>query len=910
MKNESYPNNPTQHVVPFYTTGINEHGEKTMNFHGGNSIEISGPHMQVLMPAVNSPSSPQEASDKPPVFEPFPGAIFEGSYLSADGNKKIGMYTNPETGESHLVSLGTTKSSSTKPEWNTKPFKATKSTDTAYSIEPTVLPRKASPSKGNKNSSSLRDKLFIDLLGFPEGDSPKQVVITDLYNAARSLKTLGHTANYLAKEAITYSRNNTRKVLGAVVLTSLACTLIPSHSNESIANKHTPKEIVSLPMQTKDVSLSIKVGDSINDLADTLHIGPEKMAVISQHAGIHAEKSTKRVDLKISLPVSNVRLHTPATIAEIADRFQLPETIVRSSNPESQHTDHLLDFTVPGRAVILTNTPSPNLSAVSEALGLSVTELETLNQNKNDGMIIVPTEDVLTDAEASLASIAASAPIPAENHTSTEKMSKSEYIQWLADQVEVTPDDYDALNIDTSHLGVFDSELPSTKIVPKRFVGHWTGNLYPKGVDQFVSSIKGRTGDCCSVMFYIDKDAKTYRFVKDPTQLTAHALNNNMDTQGVEIEARNLRDYTPAQMKQFITLAYGFMRNNGIPIERKNFVGHEEIDAAKRGAKHDMPKDLVDALFPKLKKLADDIASEEADMKQVQDELATSDPKQKYDKAMERLLGEISSGEGGWDSVNTGRSGDTKVGGARYNQLFKNRMLSELTIAEILAMQKKRQIFAVGRYQFITNTLHSAVSATHIDVNRKFDQAAQNELAVNYLIFSKRKHLAGYIKGEDVPVEKAITDLCQEWASMPCNSGHGYYDHDRAGNRGIGGKRRVEINKAILNALRSSYIELHTQPSTTSTNPPTTTSTATSTTTTQPEQHDDNGGLSLVDTAPKSIEPFWMKAENAEAIMKLYFSSSEECKAWLLKQTHQQDADGSNTQVLIDMNKLPNQGEK
>lgn len=170
------------------------------------------------------------------------------------------------------------------------------------------------------------------------------------------------------------------------------------------------------------------------------------------------------------------------------------------------------------------------------------------------------------------------------------------------------------------------------------------------------------------------------------------------------------------------------------------------------------------------------------------------------------LMNEIASGEGGYDSTNRGVAGDTKVGDRNYQSIFGDRMLSQHTIAELMQLQAEDKIFTVGKYQFIPDTFRSAVQATGIDVNRVFDVATQEELAVNYLIFMKRENLVAYIHGDDSKLYLAVDDLCKEFASMPCNDGTGNYDGDSAGNAAHGGKARVAWIREILKQLQITYL--------------------------------------------------------------------------------------------------------
>ena len=195
-----------------------------------------------------------------------------------------------------------------------------------------------------------------------------------------------------------------------------------------------------------------------------------------------------------------------------------------------------------------------------------------------------------------------------------EVLNDEEYIKWLVDQVKPTAEGYKAYDVDTSREDAFKDELSGQRIKPTAFVGHWTAGTYRNGVDQFISSIKNREGNCCSVMYFMDREGKTYRLT-DSWEKTAHARGANSFTQGVEIEADNLRgknEYTPKQMENFLYLAYRFMEANDIPIQRDRLLGHQEVDKEYgRGGKIDMPPELVDQLFPKLKQLDKELKGSE-----------------------------------------------------------------------------------------------------------------------------------------------------------------------------------------------------------------------------------------------------------------------------------------------------------
>lgn len=162
------------------------------------------------------------------------------------------------------------------------------------------------------------------------------------------------------------------------------------------------------------------------------------------------------------------------------------------------------------------------------------------------------------------------------------------------------------------------------------------------------------------------------------------------------------------------------------------------------------------------------------------------------------LKKEISSGEGGYGSFNKGRAGDS--GNSKEFDL------QNMTVAEVMEAQRTKGLFAVGKYQFIPNTLREAVKNTPgIDVNAKFNSETQEKL-FPYLISSKkgRPNVDAYLQGKSDNVDAALNDLAYEFASIPDNTGKGKYDGDSAGNAAAGGLKRAERIKAILKATRES----------------------------------------------------------------------------------------------------------
>jgi hypothetical protein len=99
--------------------------------------------------------------------------------------------------------------------------------------------------------------------------------------------------------------------------------------------------------------------------------------------------------------------------------------------------------------------------------------------------------------------------------------------------------------------------------------------------------------------------------------------------------------------------------------------------------------------------------------------------------------------------------------------------LINLTIQEVRDLQDgPEQLFAVGKYQCIPNTLKSAVSKIPLNANSKFDAATQETIG-DYLLLesTSRLNLAAYLKnsnlGDENDLAAAIQDLAQEFASLP-----------------------------------------------------------------------------------------------------------------------------------------------
>jgi hypothetical protein len=142
--------------------------------------------------------------------------------------------------------------------------------------------------------------------------------------------------------------------------------------------------------------------------------------------------------------------------------------------------------------------------------------------------------------------------------------------------------------------------------------------------------------------------------------------------------------------------------------------------------------------------------------------------------AMTELLRRISSGEGTYTSVNRGRAGDTPGGQAN---------LTSLPLSQIMERQRRGDLFAVGAYQFIPDTLAGAVKGAGIDPNTPFSPQVQDRLARQLILGgSKRPGLTRYLTGGSNDLPGATDEIASEWAALRGSGGRGKYDGDKAGN--------------------------------------------------------------------------------------------------------------------------------
>ncbi len=166
------------------------------------------------------------------------------------------------------------------------------------------------------------------------------------------------------------------------------------------------------------------------------------------------------------------------------------------------------------------------------------------------------------------------------------------------------------------------------------------------------------------------------------------------------------------------------------------------------------------AIRPELRRLLNGNTSSGAKVKALQMTHNIENPGNGYKPVLDLISSVESSNDtvhGGYDALNTGGYGRNPVGTNTGLKRF-GRPLVDFTVGEIIDMQNNRQLMAAGRYQFIPSTLIEQVRDQNIDLNAKFDQSTQDQLAIGYLNSS-----IGYFRssGRDV-----IYGLGQRWHGL------------------------------------------------------------------------------------------------------------------------------------------------
>lgn len=154
----------------------------------------------------------------------------------------------------------------------------------------------------------------------------------------------------------------------------------------------------------------------------------------------------------------------------------------------------------------------------------------------------------------------------------------------------------------------------------------------------------------------------------------------------------------------------------------------------------------------------------------------------------------ISSGEGGFNSVNLG----TTYSGKQMN-------LTSMTIGEVENLQNTKQIFAAGFAQWVTsktgNHLTMARTAANLPPNAKMTPENQLKMFWAYVLkTNKQPVLRDYLLGKNNDLNGAQNALAGEWAAVKNTSGVGYYDDPKTGNKAT--IDQAATRRSLLNARR------------------------------------------------------------------------------------------------------------
>lgn len=145
--------------------------------------------------------------------------------------------------------------------------------------------------------------------------------------------------------------------------------------------------------------------------------------------------------------------------------------------------------------------------------------------------------------------------------------------------------------------------------------------------------------------------------------------------------------------------------------------------------------------------------------------------KVKASEATNDLVSEVFlRAEGDYDSVNLGEAHDYEAS---------KRPLEQMTVAEVMAAQQRREFNAAGRYQIIRTTMEEVVRNMGLTGDEKFDRKLQDRIFREYLIKEKRKEIWAYISGKSDDIKSAMIAMSKEWASFADpRTGRSYYDKD------------------------------------------------------------------------------------------------------------------------------------
>lgn len=144
------------------------------------------------------------------------------------------------------------------------------------------------------------------------------------------------------------------------------------------------------------------------------------------------------------------------------------------------------------------------------------------------------------------------------------------------------------------------------------------------------------------------------------------------------------------------------------------------------------------------------------------------------------MIAGAESGKMGYDAANKGKAGDTPGGMPG---------LSNMTVGEVMQLQKEKKLFAAGRYQIIPETLtgllRGAYGDTGVTVNDIFDSSTQDKLG-SALIDNRLK------KGKGDPFNTQL-ELSKEFASIADPRTEKSYYAGRGNNKASISSEQIQV---------------------------------------------------------------------------------------------------------------------
>ena len=151
----------------------------------------------------------------------------------------------------------------------------------------------------------------------------------------------------------------------------------------------------------------------------------------------------------------------------------------------------------------------------------------------------------------------------------------------------------------------------------------------------------------------------------------------------------------------------------------------------------------------------------------------------------------VAKGEsaGSYDAMNrgkdpaTGKILDPSTDTETTSELL-GKPLTEMTIQEVMDLQKQEKVFAAGRYQIIPDTMEFLMNSGFPGMpapSEKFDARVQDRLLFS-LLTQKRPAVGDYIRGVSDDLAGAVQAFALEFASMPKVDGESAYPGENVGH--------------------------------------------------------------------------------------------------------------------------------